>query len=103
VTTSKPADLQRSELTRHFKACMPFLRHDTLQRVVDIVLAMVTARSVNLSDLCAHLPGASSIDEKKRRVERGCRDPQLTEPVFLALLLALLPPGKLLLSMDRTT
>ena len=68
----------------------------------DIVFAMVTARSVNQSDLCAHLPGMSSIEAKKRRVERGCRDPQLTEPVFLAFLLALLPPGKLLLSMDRT-
>ena len=103
MTIPEPADLQRTELTRHFKACVPFLRHDTLQRVVDIVLAMVTARSVNHSDLCAHLPGASSIDAKRRRVERGCRDPQLTEPVFLAFLLALLPPGKLLLSMDRTT
>ena len=64
---------------------------------------MVTARSVNQSDLCAHLPGGSSLDAKKRQVERGCRDPQLTGPVFLAFLLALLPPGKLLLSMDRTT
>ncbi|MFC6665183.1 transposase [Deinococcus radiopugnans] len=54
---------------------------------------MVTARSVNQSDLCAHLPGMSSIEAKKRRVERGCRDPQLTESVFLAFLLALLPPG----------
>ncbi|MFC6667439.1 hypothetical protein ACFP9V_20240 [Deinococcus radiopugnans] len=103
MTTPKPADLQRSELTRHFKACVLFLRHDTLQRVVDIVFAMVTARSVNQSDLCAHLPGTSSIEAKKRRVERGCRDPQLIEPVFLAFLLALLPPGKLLLSLDRTT
>ncbi len=69
----------------------------------DIVFAMVTARRVNQSDMCAHLPGASSIEAKKRWVERGCRDPQLTEPVFLAFLLALLPSGKLLLSMDRTT
>ena len=103
MTIPEPADLQRTELTRHFKACVPFLRHDTLQRVVDVIFAMVTARSVNQSDLCAHLPGASSLDAKKRRVERGCRDPQLTGPVFLAFLLALLPPGKLLLSMDRTT
>ena len=103
MTIPKPADLQRTELARHFKACVPFLRHDTLQRVVDIILAMVTARSVNHSELCPHLPGVSSLDAKKRRVERGCRDPQLTESVFLAFLLALLPPGKLLLSMDRTT
>ena len=91
MTSPKPEGLQRTELTRHFKACVPFLRNDTLQRVVDIILAMVTARSVNQSDLCAHLPGTSSIEAKRRRVERGCRDPQLTEPVFLAFLLALLP------------
>nr|WP_235910614.1 IS4 family transposase [Deinococcus kurensis] len=70
---------------------------------MDVIFAMVTAKSVNQSDLCAHLPGARAIDAKKRRVERGCRDPQLTESVFLAFLLALLPPGKLLLSIDRTT
>ncbi|MFB9995159.1 hypothetical protein ACFFLM_24740 [Deinococcus oregonensis] len=40
MTTSKPADLQRTELTRHFKACVPFLGHDTLQRVVDVIFAM---------------------------------------------------------------
>ena len=61
--------------------------------VVDVIFVMVTSRSVNQSDLCAHLPGASFLDAKKRRVERGCRDPQLTEAVFLAFLLALLPPG----------
>jgi hypothetical protein len=103
VTSPKPEGLQRTELTRHFKACAPFLRHDTLQRVVAVIFAMVTARSVDQGDLCAHLPGASSIEAKRRRVERGCRDPQLTESVFLTFLLALLPPGKLLLSMDRTT
>ncbi len=70
---------------------------------MDIIHAMVTARKVNQSELCAHLPGASSIDAKRRRLERGCREPQLTESFFLAFLLALLPPGKLLLNMDRTT
>ncbi|SEJ87213.1 hypothetical protein SAMN04488058_12618, partial [Deinococcus reticulitermitis] len=53
MSSPKPADPQRTELTRHFKACAPFLRHDTLQRVVDVIFAMVTARSVNQSDLCA--------------------------------------------------
>ncbi|UQN08487.1 hypothetical protein [Deinococcus sp. QL22] len=61
-----------------------FPRYDTLQRVVDVILAMVTAQSVNQSTLCSHLPGASSPEAKKRRVERGCQDPQLTESVFLA-------------------
>ncbi len=66
-----------------------FLRHDTLQRVVNVIFVIVPARRVNQSELCAHLPGTSSIEAKKRRAERGCRDPQLTESVFLAFLLAL--------------
>jgi transposase len=103
VTTPKPAEPQPSEPTAHFKALVPSLRTDTLQRVVDIVLALISAKSVNQSDLCGQLPGHSSPEAKKRRVERGLRDPQLTESVFLTLLLALLPPGKLLLSLDRTT
>ncbi|UQN08327.1 hypothetical protein [Deinococcus sp. QL22] len=103
MTTPKPADLQRTELTRHFKTCVPFLRYDTLQRVVDVILAMGTAQSVNQNNLCTHRPGASSPEAKKRRVERGCQDPQLTESVFLTFLLALLPSGKRLLSLDRTT
>lgn len=36
-------------------------------------------------------------------MERGVHDPQLTAHVFLALLLAQLPAGKLLFSLDRTT
>ena len=103
MTSPKPADGQPTELTTHFKALVPRLRTDTLQRVVNIVLALISAKSVNQSDLCAQLPGPSSLDAKKRRVERGLRDPQLIESVFLTLLLTLLPPGKLLLSLDRTT
>ncbi len=71
--------------------------------MVDVVQAMITGQTVNLSALCAHLPGNSSHDAKKRRAERAIRDEQLTEEVFLSLLLSLLPAGKLLLSLDRTT
>lgn len=92
-----------TELTAHFKACVPSLRIDTLQRVVDVVLAMVSAESVNHRDLAPQMPGASDLESKKRRVERGVHDPQLTAQVFLALLLAHVPPGKLLISLDRTT
>lgn len=84
VTTPKPADFQRTQLTHHLKACVAFLRYDTLQRVVDVILAMVTTQSVNQSTLCIRLHGASSAAAKKRWVECGCQDPQLTESVFLA-------------------
>ncbi|WP_084047240.1 IS4 family transposase [Deinococcus hopiensis] len=64
---------------------------------------MITAQSVNHRDLGPHLPGISSTEAKKRRVERAVHDEQLTAQVFLALLLAHLPPGKILMSLDRTT
>jgi hypothetical protein len=102
VTSPKPAEPQPSELTAHFKALVLSLRTDTLKRVADIVLALISAKSVNQGDLCGRLPGCSSPEAKKRRVERGLRDPQLTESVFLTLLLALLPPSKLLPSPDHT-
>ena len=81
---------------------MPNLRIDTLQRTVDLVLAMVTAQSVNHSDLAPEMLGGSSPEAKKRRVERAIRDEQLTMHVFLALLLVHLPKGKVLMSIDRT-
>ena len=103
MTTPEPARFQPSEVLRRFKALAPHLRIDTLGRLVDVVQAVITSQTVNLSALCAHLPGNSSHDAKKRRAERAVRDEQLTEEVFLALLLSLLPAGKLLLSLDRTT
>ena len=60
------------------------------------------AQSVNHRDLAPHLPGTSSPEAKKRRVERAVHDEQLTAQVFLALLLVHLPPGKILMSVDRT-
>jgi hypothetical protein len=71
--------------------------------MVDLVLAMVTTQSVNHSDLAPEMPGRSSPEAKKRRVERAIRDEQLTMHVFLALLFVHLPKGKVLMSLDRTT
>jgi len=103
VKPPKPAASQAPELTAHFKACVPSLRIDTHQRAVDVVLAMIMAQSVNHRDLGPHLPGTSTLEAKKRRVERAVHDEQLTAQVFLALLLVHLPPGKILMSVDRTT
>jgi len=49
------------------------------------------------------MPGTSSLEAKKRRVERALHGEQLTMQVFLGLLLVHLPPGKVLMSLDRTT
>ncbi|WP_161884417.1 transposase [Deinococcus alpinitundrae] len=64
---------------------------------------MITAQSVNHRDLATQMPGDSSLEAKKRRVERAVHDEQLTMQVFLALVLIHLPPGKVLMSLDRTT
>ena len=97
-----PAFPHSTELAADFKRTVPFLRIDTLQRLIDIVLAMITAQNVNHLKLSPHMPGNSSVEAKKRRVERGVGDEQLTMKVFLALILTRIPPGKWLLSLDRT-
>lgn len=102
MQTSNPASPHSSELALHFKALVPTLRIDTLQRLLDIILAMIAAQSVNHHKLSPHMPGKSSVEAKKRRVERGVSDEQLTMQVFLALILSHIPPGKWLLSLDRT-
>jgi len=103
VTTPEPARTQPNEVLRHVKTLASHLRIDTLKRALDVVQAMITGQSVNLSVLSGHLPEESSVEAKKRRAERAFRDEQLTGELFLSLMLPLLPPGKLLLSLDRTT
>ncbi|WP_338069168.1 transposase, partial [Deinococcus fonticola] len=50
--------------------------------------------------MSAHLPGVSTPQAKKRRADRTFRDQQPS--FFIALLVVHLPPGKVLLSLDRT-
>ncbi|MCY1704318.1 IS4 family transposase [Deinococcus sp. SL84] len=63
---------------------------------------MIDARSVNHHDLSPHMPGISTPQAKKRRADRTFRDEQLDMDFFIALLVVHLPPGKVLLSLDRT-
>jgi len=103
MTASHSTCSQATERTEHFTACVPFLRRYTLQPVVDVVLASTAAQSVNHRDLAPQLPGVSSLEAKKRRVERAVHDEQLSIQVVLALLSVHLPSGKVLMSLDRTT
>lgn len=93
---------QGSELAQQFKTRLSSLRIDTLQRLVDTALAMLSAHSVNHRDLAPHMPGKSSLESKQRRAERAIHDPQLTPEVFVLLMLMQLPTGKLLITLDRT-
>jgi hypothetical protein len=102
VKSTESASQQATALTRHFKAHASHLRIDTLQRLIDVVLAMIAAKSVNHHDLSAHMPGISTPEAKKRRADRTFRDEQLDMGLFMAFLVVHLPPGKILLSLDRT-
>jgi len=86
VTTAEPARTQPNEVLRHVKAVAPHLRIDTLKRALDVVQAMMTGQSVNLSVLSGHLPGKSSVEARKRCAERAFRDKQLTRELFLSLM-----------------
>lgn len=102
MKSTESAAQQATVLTQHFKAHASHLRIDTLQRLIDVLLAMIAARSVNHHDLSAHMPGMSTPQGKKRRADRTFRDEQLDMGFFIALLVVHLPPGKVLLSLDRT-
>lgn len=84
------------------KRHLPFLRRDTLQRLADVVTALIQARSTKHADLALHLPGTTTVISKLRRVERCLHDEQLDEQVFLKLLLPVLPDEQLVMTMDRT-
>ncbi|MHA0036455.1 hypothetical protein [Deinococcus sp. PESE-13] len=57
MKSTESAVQQATALTRHFKTHASHLRIDTLQRLIDVLLAMIAARSVNHHDLSAHMPG----------------------------------------------
>ncbi len=77
MKTTESAAQQATALTQHFKAHASHLRIDTLQRLIDVLLAMIAARSINHHDLSAHMPGISMPQAKKRRADRTFRDEQL--------------------------
>ena len=102
MKSTESAVQQATALNGHFRAHASHLRIDTLQRLIDVLLAMIAARSVNHHGLSPHMPGLSTPRAKKRRADRTFRDDQLDMGFFTALLVVPLPPGKVLLSLDRT-
>ncbi len=96
------AEIEPTTLTALLKTHTPFLRRDTLQRVTDLVSALIMARSTEHDQLALHLAGNSSLEAKNKRVKRCLQDQQLNDEFFLVFLISLLPPGKLIFTLDRT-
>ncbi|MHA0034198.1 transposase [Deinococcus sp. PESE-13] len=99
---SNPADLQLTNLTTLLKQQFPFLRKDTLQRVEDVIRALIEKQTSNQRLLATALPGTASPEAKKKRLARCIRDEQLNDDLFLQFLISLLPTGQLVLALDRT-
>lgn len=99
---SNPADLQLTNLTTLLKRQFPFLRTDTLQRLEDVIRALVEKQTSNQRLLATALPGMASPEAKRKRLARCIRDEQLDDDFFLRFLISLLPTGKLVLALDRT-
>lgn len=102
MTTHPTALLDPINLADLLKSCLPHLRSDTLRRVADVVSALIVAGTTRHSRLITHLPGIAAPASKTRRLERCLHDKQLSDEVFLKVLIPLLPPGRLVFTMDRT-
>lgn len=96
------ACLQLTKLSQLLKLHLPYLRSDTLQRVADVVSALIEKQTTNQKLLANGLPGLSTPEAKRKRLSRCFCDEQLGADVFLSFLLSLLPAGKLVMSLDRT-
>lgn len=90
-----------TKLSHLLKERFPFLRCDTLQRVADVVCALVEKQTTNQKKLANGLPGSSSPEAKRKRLARCLQDDQL-DACFLPFLISLLPKGKQVLTLDRT-
>lgn len=87
-------------LAAHLKGRLPLGRLDALQRLAEVLLALLQAESTLHRKIALHLPREATLESKTRVVARAFHDALLTPQ---DVLLPLLPAGKLILVMDRTT
>ncbi|XLE21039.1 IS4 family transposase (plasmid) [Deinococcus radiomollis] len=95
------AYLELIKLCHLLKERYPSLRIDTLQRVADVVCALIEKQTTNQKKLANGLPGTGSAEAKRKRLARCLQDEQL-DACWLPVLISLLPKGKQVLTMDRT-
>ena len=101
MTDLQAACLEPIKLCHLLKERFPFLRIDTLQRVSDVICALIEKQSTNQKKLANGLPGTSTAEAKRKRLARCFQDEQV-DVCWLPFLISLLPKGKLVLTMDRT-
>ena len=95
------ACFEPTKLCHLLKERFPSLRIDTLQRVADVICALIEKQTTNQKKLANGLPGTSTAEAKRKRLARCLQDEQL-DACWLPFLISLLPKGKQTLTMDRT-
>ncbi|WP_428194488.1 IS4 family transposase [Deinococcus saxicola] len=103
MTNRETALLHADMLAAHLKSRLPHRRLDALQRLAEVLLALLQAESTLHRKIALHLPRDATLESKTRVVARALHDALLTPQDVLDVLLPLLPDGKLTLVMDRTT
>jgi hypothetical protein len=101
VTDLQAACFEPIKLCHLLKERFPSLRIDTLQRVADVICALIEKQTTNQKKLANGLPGTSTTEAKRKRLARCFQDEQV-DVCWLPFLISLLPKGKLVLTMDRT-
>ena len=101
MTDLQAACLEPIKLCHLLKERYPSLRIDTLQRVADVICALIEKQTTNQKRLANGLPGTGTAEAKRKRLARCLQDEQL-DACWLPFLISLLPKGKQVLTIDRT-
>ena len=103
MTIPDPARLHADTLATYLHTRWPHRRADALRRLAEVLLAVLPSESTLHRKLALYLPRSATLESKTRTVACVFHDVQLTPQDVCDVLLPLLPDGKFILIMDRTT
>lgn len=103
MTNRDTALLHADMLAAHLKSRLPLGRLDALERLAEVLLAVLQAESTLHRKIALLLPRHATLESKTRVVARALHDAQFTPQDVLDVLLLLHPDGELTLVMDCTT
>ena len=74
MTDLEAAYFEPTKLCYLLKERFPSLRIDTLQRVADVICALIEKQTTNQKKLANGLPGTSTAEAKRKRLARCLQD-----------------------------
>lgn len=67
-----------------------------------IISGLIKVRTVNLTELATAIPGNANVDSKYKRLQRFFKEMVVDFNLVARLIAGLLPPGRFILTLDRT-